>query len=344
MNIDSAFLYFAYLAYIRDSYLWVKMNQPLRTLTHSALTWKDDLPVNFPGVRLPGGNVQSCTGEFGTICLQDFSTADYRIRYDVAEFQERFLFQNNGHDTGVDSLILLTGNLRQEFDVHRQVHLFENQWWLVKAPFATITTVPDINKIIQTFTIWFSQQFIDELLPIFPFVHQYIQLEEADTQLPNTPAWADHETLEYVQSILKCSYTDEWRQDYFDSRVRDLLFKFFVRISTDDPFETSYSGDELEKVQQAASIIKEDISKHLLVPELAKKVWMNEYRFKKVFKMVYRTGPFEYLRNERLKKAIALLEQGLFVKEAAAETGWRPADLIFAYREKFGTTPGKKKQ
>lgn len=327
-----------------SAFLLATMNQPLRTLTHSALIWKDDLPVNFPGVRLPGGNVQSCTGEFGTICIQEFSTPEYRIRYHVAEFEERFLFQSNGFNTGVDSLILLTGNLQQEFDEYKRVNLFENQWWLVKAPFETITTAPGINKILQTFTIWFSQQFIDELLPIFPFVQEYIQLDEADTQLPNTPAWADHEILEYVQSILKCSYLDKWRKDYFDSRVRDLLFKFFVRISADDPFETTYNKSELEKVQQAASIIKEDISKHLLVPELAKKVWMNEYRFKKVFRMVYRAGPYEYLRNERLKKAITLLEQGLFVKEVAAETGWRPADLIFAYREKFGTTPGKKKQ
>lgn len=319
------------------------MTQPLHVITPNALTWKNTLPENFPGVRLPGGTVYSCIADFGAMCIQEFVTADYKIRYSFIQTNEQVRYTTKGFDEGVHSFVLLSGNLKQEINEDKQLSVLESQWWLLKAPLASISSETTAQKTIQKFAIWFSREFVEGLIPIFPFVQEYIQLNGNESQLPNTPGWVDEETLAYIQHIMKCSYPEQWRLDYFNSKVRDLLFKFFVRISTENPMKTVLSNDDVEKVQLAALIIKENLSKHLVIPELAKKVLMNEYQFKKVFKAVYGKGPYEYLRNERLQKATLLLEQGMFVKQVAIETGWRPADLIFAYKEKYGITPGKMK-
>jgi len=55
-------------------------------------------------------------------------------------------------------------------------------------------------------------------------------------------------------------------------------------------------------------------------------------------------GMHEYHLHQRLKLAIELLHGGLSVKETAAKTGWRPANLINAYYEQYGTTPGTVKK
>jgi AraC-like DNA-binding protein len=68
------------------------------------------------------------------------------------------------------------------------------------------------------------------------------------------------------------------------------------------------------------------------IPDLAKKVLLNEFRFKQLFKRIFGTGPYEYLIKKRLEKRKALLESGLSVKETAAHVGYRPSDFTTAFR------------
>jgi AraC-like DNA-binding protein len=51
-------------------------------------------------------------------------------------------------------------------------------------------------------------------------------------------------------------------------------------------------------------------------------------------------GIHKYRIYKRLQLAIRLLDEGKSVKETAAKTGWRSADLIDAYQNVYGTTPG----
>lgn len=318
------------------------MNEPLHALTHAQLEWTDQLPDNFPGVRLPGGKVFTCSSDFGTICIQEYLTGEYRIRYSFIDAKEHFQYQSNGVEKGLDSLVLLKGSLLQEFSAGQKSALYENQWRLLKAPFHLVSFTPSLHKYVQQITIWFSDKFVDTLLSIFPIVASYISDDDNNIQFPNSPGWNDPETLQFIQSILRCPYDGEWRKDYFDSRVKDLLFKFFVKVSSEKEELFEFNAEDIRKVNEAAELILKDVRKHFLIPDLAKKFFMNEYKFKRLFKQVNGLGPYDFLREERLNKAVELLQEGKQVKYAAIETGWRPADLVFAYREKFGTTPGKK--
>ncbi|NCU05386.1 MAG: helix-turn-helix transcriptional regulator [Chitinophagaceae bacterium] len=317
------------------------MKEPLHALTHAPLKWTSELPEDFPGVRLPGGTVFSCSSDFGTICIQEYHTDEFRIRYSFIDVQEYFKYESKGIAKGLDSLMLLKGSLLQEFYSGQKLELYENQWRLLKAPLDLITSTPGVKQYVQKFAIWFSEYFVEKLLAIFPIVASHFRDKNNHIQFPNTPGWNDPETLLFIQNILRCPYEGEWRRDYFDSRVKDLLFKFFVKISNQEEDFKDYNQEDILNVNRAAAIILKDIRKHFLIPDLAKKAAMNEYKFKRLFKKIYGLGPYDFLRQERLKKAIELLQEGKSVKYAAIETGWRPADLVFAYREKFGTTPGK---
>lgn len=318
------------------------MNEPMHVLTHAQLNWTDQLPEDFPGVRLPGGTVFTSSTDFATICIQEYLTTEYRIRYSYIHAKEHFQYQVNGVTEGLDSLLLLKGNMLHEFSPNKKIEMYENQWWLLKSPFQVITNTPGLKTVVQKFSIWFSEAFVQNLISIFPVVEEYISQDDTGIQFPNTPGWSDPETLHFIQSILKCPYEGEWRRDYFDSRVKDLLFKFFVKISDQQTEVFHVSREDIQHVISVAGKIRSDIKKHFRIPDLAKMACMNEYKFKKLFKQIYGLGPYDYLRQERLKRAIELLDEGRMVKYAAIETGWRSADLVVAYREKYGTTPSKK--
>ncbi|HYK57538.1 MAG TPA: AraC family transcriptional regulator, partial [Flavisolibacter sp.] len=114
----------------------------------------------------------------------------------------------------------------------------------------------------------------------------------------------------------------------------------------DTPNENLVSNLEKSTAHAVQQLILDNLDKHLLIKELAHEVGASESRLKKLFAKVYGKGMHEYRIYQRLKKAIQLLNEGMSVKEAAAATGWRSADLIKAYFKVYGTTPGtiKKKK
>ncbi|GAO44118.1 helix-turn-helix transcriptional regulator [Flavihumibacter petaseus] len=199
------------------------------------------------------------------------------------------------------------------------------------------------GKHYQALTVHFTPSFVARLLPLFPVVDKKLQSEGTVFLLQETVCAIDHELNRLVQSILTCRYEPAWREHFFDSRAEELLFKFNVAISRDDPLKFPYTAAELEKVVAAEKLICQDITKHFIIRQLSRMVLMNEARFKMVFKNVFDVGPYEYLRKIRLEKAADMIAGGCLVKEAAAATGWRPTDLIVAYRERYGITPGQQK-
>ncbi len=152
--------------------------------------------------------------------------------------------------------------------------------------------------------------------------------------------WADAETLEHVQSILHCRYEDDLRRHFYNSRVRDLLFSYLVQFGEPAFISGKPSAKEMDAVYLAENIINSDITKHNHIPELSKKVLLNEFRFKSVFKKIFGMGPYEYLIRQRMKKAKELLQAGYSVKEVAAKTGYRLTNFITAFRQYYNYTPG----
>ena len=314
------------------------MNLILRSLTHGPLIWKDVLPPVFKSWRLPGGKLASSVGEFGTICIQEFNTDHYSIRLHVFDLLQHFIARSIAKDTGLHAQLMLKGRVDQEM-ANKKCTLRQNQFGL---QYVDNLDRKDIyaEKLHISFDTFFSGQLVNELLPLFPSLNKMT----GQASLINPPQWADAETLEIVHSILHCKYEKDLRRHFFDSRVRDLLFRYLLLTAAGQPAEKKVSEEELKAIYKAEEIINSNIAIHTAIPELSKKVLLNEFRFKKLFKRIFGIGPYEYLIRKRLRKAKELLEAGLSVKETAAQVGYRPSDFTTAFREHFGYTPGSIKK
>lgn len=312
----------------------------LKTLSRAPLVWKKALPSPFAGVRLPGANLVSASGEFGSLCMQEFTGDHFSIRYNVFNVLQQFTLTGRSHDNGLYAQLILKGDMLQKANELNEYRFRTNQFTLINVSSSHFTSVFERGVYI-TFDTFFSNKMIREFLPFFPSLKKTIDKQE---NINAIPAWADIETIELVHDILHCRYETRIRLAFFDTRVRDLLFKYLVLLERHDPAGHEPSGKEIQAVREAERIINADITKHIIVPQLSKKVKLNEFRFKAVFKKVFGIGPYEYLVKKRMKKAKELLEEGLSVKEVAARTGYRPSDFTTVFRKQFDIAPSSLKK
>jgi AraC-like DNA-binding protein len=117
-----------------------------------------------------------------------------------------------------------------------------------------------------------------------------------------------------------------------------------VQLSKKEMEAEQLTEMETQAAYAAEKIISSDLRKHFRIPELSRKVHLNEFRFKIVFKKIFCKGAYEYLQEKRMHKAKELLESGESVKVVASETGYRITHFITAFREHFGFTPGSIKR
>ena len=92
------------------------------------------------------------------------------------------------------------------------------------------------------------------------------------------------------------------RNRWLSLQVAHLLLEGLHEESEDLP-ETR----ESEAALAARDLIMANLADHYTISEIAKKVDINEYRLKYVFKRTYGTGMFDYLQKARMTEARRLL-------------------------------------
>jgi AraC-like DNA-binding protein len=322
------------------------MNITIETRSHKSLTFVGELPASFTGARLPGSEIVSASGNFGELCIQEFNGGNFTIRYSVLETKETFVIDATSHHSGMHAIIMLRNEINPALE-NGSIKISEGQYTMFHAHKPRITvTFPGKQQYI-CFEAMLSQSFIGSLLADFPEASFLVEDSSPLTpQIWIDPAkFTDTEVGEHIRYIFSYSHPDKWRRNYFENRVWDIVWKLLA-LYLKDPAEDRRAREEKEKAYAIQRYILDNLDEHLLIKELAKTFTTSESSLKKLFSKVYGMGIHEYRIYERLKKAIQLLDEGFSVKEAAAQTGWRPADLIRAYCKVYGTTPGtiKKKR
>ncbi len=103
------------------------------------------------------------------------------------------------------------------------------------------------------------------------------------------------------------------------------------------------SKHDKEEIARAKAIIDADISRHLLIGDIAQQVAMGVTKLKIVFREMYGQGLYHYLRTERMKKAMELIvETNKTIKEIARVTGFKHYNnFISAFTKHHCISPGK---
>ena len=99
------------------------------------------------------------------------------------------------------------------------------------------------------------------------------------------------------------------------------------------------------KIAQALSYINENLAGDLSVEALCEQVFLSRYHFMRLFKAQTGTTVHAYVRQKRLIQAARLIREGTPAVRAAAESGFADYSAFHrAFREVFGTSPGRLKE
>ena len=97
-------------------------------------------------------------------------------------------------------------------------------------------------------------------------------------------------------------------------------------------------------MEATLSYINENLSMELSVEALAERVYLSKYHFMRLFKAQTGSTVHAYVRQKRLLYAARLIRQGENANKAALSSGFADYSTFHrAFRECFGTSPGKLK-
>jgi AraC-like DNA-binding protein len=325
------------------SYFTGLMKISVETLSHPPLVFSSSLPAGV--MRLGGAVVLSATGSFGSLCIQEFDTPGFLIRYTVIITQEPFTIHTKSFYNGLHAVVLQQGGLEAQIKDAGSFQLQEGQFTLIHAPEPEATLSLNARQQYTFFEILLPDVFILDLAS--EFAHLNLPFSRQVPEIWVNPArYIDEEVKDHIRYILHYTDNPAWRRNYYENRVWDIGWKLLALHTGDGLPTASVNEEELFIAHRVQKLITDNLDMHLRIRELAKKAGTSESKLKQIFTKVYGMAIHEYRIQQRLKKAITLIHEGKLIKEAAAMTGWRSANLIKAYNKIYRTTPGtiKKKK
>lgn len=131
-----------------------------------------------------------------------------------------------------------------------------------------------------------------------------------------------------LETMVHHDYEGMLKNIFLQSRALDLLLYSsdqFMQNDTDERYGCRFLThlEDREKIENARSILLEQLDSPITIRDLARKVAMNECYLKKGFKAMYGTTIYDYFQKERMEKAKGLLyEKGMSVSEVAMLMGY----------------------
>jgi len=97
---------------------------------------------------------------------------------------------------------------------------------------------------------------------------------------------------------------------------------------------------DVEKIQEARDILIADLTDPPTIEQLAYRIGINRQKLKSGFKLVFDATINEYLRNERLEKAVIFILEGKNVTEAMSKVGYTNRGYFSQkFQDKYGVLP-----
>ena len=143
----------------------------------------------------------------------------------------------------------------------------------------------------------------------------------------------------------------EFKDLFIEAKMMELIalvlngiFYDKVKISPRNQSERMASSDsDIAKIENLYQRIKFNPADEYVAPDLAKNLCMSESKLTRLFCSLYGTSLHQFVKNQRLEKATALLSQGgMNISEIAAKCGYNNmSHFSKEFQKKFGVLPSK---
>lgn len=320
------------------------MDLTIQNSAHDELLLQPGIPPGVVALQIPGSDAWSYSDESGTILFEELRTGPFVIRFTFFHFLKKMTLHLKMNQPPFGARIALKSKWHFKVGDNSEVKLHENQYALYHSGHEGEKMMFEKGKEYRSFEAFCPPEKMNGLITLFPELAQLIQGSNNGSQsfLVRSPIQTPHEALDIMRDIPECPFENALRDYYLEHRLDELLFLLLALALKETPNQEEPSEDEIRAAHAAERMIMTDITKHHSIPAIARKVHLNEFRLKYVFKQIFKTGIFEYLLQARMQEAKRLLTQtDKPIKEIASLTGYqRLTSFITAFRKHFGYTPG----
>lgn len=150
---------------------------------------------------------------------------------------------------------------------------------------------------------------------------------------------------ELVRQLIDAPYEGFLKKLYQEGKILELTAEYLYELlfaKEQAAASVKLSRQDKESLRRARDILTERLAEPATIAELARLVYMNEYKLKMGFKTVYGQSIHSYLVAKRMEKARQLFDkQKLKVKDVAGIVGYTNiSHFSAAFRKQFGVNPG----
>ncbi|RXZ81111.1 AraC family transcriptional regulator [Paenibacillaceae bacterium] len=157
----------------------------------------------------------------------------------------------------------------------------------------------------------------------------------------------DTPILHLISELVYTPFTNSIRMIALESLALELISYGLNCFVYDDSHRGNQEPDitisELQSLQYAKEVLMHRIDNPPSLLELSRIIGMNDYKLKRYFKAVFGTTVFGHLRDIRMEKAMALLQDGrTTVSAVAANVGYLNVSYFAsAFRKRYGLNPSE---
>jgi len=319
------------------------MSLQLNLIPHPLFSFNPRFPEGYAGPVTPGCQVLSATSPLGNIIIQELSTSQYAIRYNIMHFVESLNISGRSDHAGLHTSVAWKNNFNHRIHGAGNIQLREDQFMMLYGACEGSSAYAREQEY-QSFDACYSQEMIEELKPAFPRLATLIS--KAKPNKPNVffrPSRnITHQLREVIMAILNCPYEESLSRTYIDAKIKEYLFLTMYEAIHRNDATNRMGSIEIDRVNAAKELIAKDIYNHYTNTQISRMVGLNEYKLKLLFRRYTGMGMFEFLMRLRLEKARRLLiETDMPMKEICSLAGYkRISSFITGFKKHFRETPG----
>lgn len=144
-----------------------------------------------------------------------------------------------------------------------------------------------------------------------------------------------------ISEITRQPYSGAMRSLFLECKIIELYLAQIHSFDSCDCKILKLSRGDIDRLYDARDYISENLNKKVSISTLSREIGINQTKLKAGFKQLFGTTIFDYAIDQKMKLAIALLEENrLSLTEISDKTGYsHPNHFSSAFKRKFGVSP-----
>lgn len=304
-----------------------------------------------PGIsfdeEMPGGKVElfGAFGPYGSITHREVRNGNYSLWHSRYILRRDMTLTISAGQPSLALSFVLKSNIHYRLDGFPEDTMLEQQYNLIYIPRTKCEYAFAKGQEYELFGIHYTQDYPERWKHLFPPLEDL--LDKANNNIPAmissvhpmvTPAMKP-----IILDIIQCMYKDPLRKMWLEAKGLELLEASLKQVKAHSSRfkEVSLSETDLDKIKQVRKYLLKHLDNPGTLKSLAHEVGTNMFKLKKGFKLLYGVTVFEFLREERMQKAMKLLlESNMPVHSIASAIGYKNhANFTAVFNKKFGRSP-----